>query len=302
MGGIIVDPSEELSPTIRIAPFSNKFLYRSLSSYKQLSECESFLKKRFGTYYVFNKARSCIDACLRYYNVKEDDVVTILTTSGNYYVSSCITKTIEKYCKFSREIEPKTRILFVNHEFGYPITNWEEIISYGLPIIEDCAYTLLTEDTNIGKYSDFVIYSLPKLYPMQMGAILQTKVVLEEEMSSDDTEYVIEQLSHECHKTPQIIERRLNNYHYLENKLSGISIRPFFELRDGIVPGVFLFSWREDIDYQDLKIFMQRNGVECSVFYGENAFFIPLHQELTECELNYMCDLLHFYYYNYYEV
>ena len=30
-----------------------------------------------------------------------------------------------------------------------------------------------------------------------------------------------------------------------------------------------------------------RHGIECSVFYGEEAFFIPVHQHLSEIDLDY---------------
>ncbi len=45
-----------------------------------------------------------------------DDVVTILTTSGNFYISSCVTAEIEKFCKWDREITDQTKVIFVNHK------------------------------------------------------------------------------------------------------------------------------------------------------------------------------------------
>jgi hypothetical protein len=30
-----------------------------------------------------------------------------------------------------------------------------------------------------------------------------------------------------------------------------------------------------------------RHGIECSVFYGEDAFFIPVHQRLEAADLDY---------------
>lgn len=92
-----------------------------------------------------------------------------------------------------------------------------------------------------------------------------------------------------------IIEKRLWNYNYLKEQLMPIGISPFFDLEEGVVPGVFLFSWRDDIDYPKLKEFMQRNGVESSVFYGKNAYFIPMHHNLAKNELDYMIDLLRYY-------
>ena len=41
---------------------------------------------------------------------------------------------------------------------------------------------------------------------------------------------------------------------------------------------------------------MQTNGIECSVFYGQNAFFIPIHDFIQENDIDYMCALLEFFY------
>ena len=49
-------------------------------------------------------------------------------------------------------------------------------------------------------------------------------------------------------------------------------------------------------EYPALKEFMQRNGVESSVFYGQNAFYIPIHQNLDQNQLNYMVALLNCFY------
>ena len=39
------------------------------------------------------------------------------------------------------------------------------------------------------------------------------------------------------------------------------------------------------IDLPELKKYYWAHGVQCSVFYGEDAFFIPVHQALTDTGL-----------------
>ena len=74
-----------------------------------------------------------------------------------------------------------------------------------------------------------------------------------------------------------------------------IGISPFFLLEKKSIPGVFLFKWEDNIDYNSLKIFMQNNGVESSVFYGKSAFYIPVHQQLDMFHLDYMITLLKYF-------
>ena len=94
----------------------------------------------------------------------------------------------------------------------------------------------------------------------------------------------------------EIKQKRLLNYELLKKRLSCLDIRPFWENKEGTIPGVFLFRWLNDIDYPSLKKFMQANGVESSVFYGQNAFFIPLHDFISEDDIEYIYTLLEFFY------
>ena len=290
----VIVPSQELAPVVRIAPFTNKDLYKRRATDEELENCNVYLKNRFGNYAILPKARTCIAECLQFYGFGKGDVVTILTSSGKPYISGCVTKTIEQFCEWSREITPKTKLIFVNHEFGYPFKQWNIIKDLNIPIIEDCAYAFGTEDSEIGKYSDFVIYSLPKFFPMQLGAILSINtnaVICEDSVIKD---YVLNVLSQEVSNIQYIKERRIKNYNYLTKKLSSLGIKPYFYRDEDVIPGTFLFSWG-NIDYPALRSFMESNGIECSVFYGTDAFFIPLNQNLRTADLNYMIDLLTFY-------
>lgn len=295
----IIEPSEELVPVIRIAPFSNKYLYRKGASAKKIDECKTYLHNRFGRYVILPKVRSCIEECIKYYNLSSEDVITILTSSGNRYVSSCVTRPMERYCKWSRVIVPETKVLFIIHEFGYPYKDWNRIENLGIPIIEDCAYAYGTEDSEIGKHGDFILYSLPKFFPMQMGAIMKTNVPCNIVEDEKIREYVLNSLSQEYRNEEFIKKRRISNFNYLTKRLSSIGIHPFFKRTEGVVPGTYIFTWDNEVDYPSLRKFMESNGIECSVFYGRNAFFIPMNHNLTRKDLDYMVDLLNFYAENY---
>lgn len=295
----VIDPAEELAPSIRITPFSSRHLYREKASDSQINACQKYLKRKIGTFSIQSKARICIEKILDYYNLQPDDVVTVLTTSGNFYISSCVTKAIENFCSWSRVVTPQSKLLLINHEFGYPYQEWDYALSFKLPIIEDCAYTFLTTDENIGKYSDFVIYSLPKAFPMQMGAILKTNVDCIFTEDDEIKTYVLNVLSQEIVNIPMIVSKRFSNTKYYLDRLTHLGINLFFgSIEINIVPGTFLFTWSEEIDYHALKHFMQYNGVECSCFYGKPAFFLPVHQNLTDKEMSYICDLIEYFYKN----
>lgn len=270
--------------TIQSSPFDQEFL-------------KGYLSSRFGKWCYTTKAREAIKIALSYYNLAKDDVVTILTTSGNFYISSCVTNAIESVCRWSREILPETKVLFVNHEFGYPYKDLEGLKGYGLPIIEDCAYAFFSEskDGRIGKVGDFAIYSLPKAFPVEFGGILvcnNDTFELTDFVSSTQEEELIRELAGSIQEIEEIKARRLENYEFLKIQLSSMGATPFFDIYPGVIPGVFMFKWHCGIDYSALKIYMQSHGVECSVFYGQPAFFIPMHHMLEQSDLLYFCELL----------
>ena len=288
----VIEPSCELIPSIHIAPLSFQPLAENNGRY-----LSGYLSRKYKYYQYTTKGREAIRKTLEHYHLEKEDVVTILTTSGNFYISSCVTKEIEKICKWSREFTDKTKVIFVNHEFGYAYKNIESLKSYGLPIIEDCAHSFFTQANGIGTVGDFVIYSLPKAFSMQLGGILASNNVELDPMADNRLcDYFEKYAGSQIQDIPIITEKRLENYYFLETQLADIGIYPYFALEKGTVPGVFLFRWHSDIDYPGLKVFMQSHGVESSVFYGQNAFFIPCHHNLSHNELVYMVRLLQYFF------
>lgn len=294
--GYIVNPTIEVCPVIRISPFTEDFLHIQEPIDKGF--VDRTLQEKLGNYVFVTKARYAILQALSYYKLQKTDVVTILTTTNSFYISSCVTNEIEKTCCWSREITDRTKVLLVNHEFGYPFHKIELLKRYNLPIIEDCAFSFASQNDSftVGKIGDFAIYSLPKFFPMQIGGILVSNKYKVSHLVNDDlSQYLSSYLANFFSYIDYYIEKRLSNYKYLTKALYSIGIEPFFSMHRGTVPGVFMFKWRKKTDYNKLKLFMQSNGVESSVFYGREAFFIPVHHNLEKQHLDYMINLLYYY-------
>ena len=85
---IIVEPSGELTPSIRISPFSNQNIYsRNNDEDKNVKE---YFNNRFRYYTFTTKGRSAIALALSLLKLESNDVITILTTSNNFYISSMV--------------------------------------------------------------------------------------------------------------------------------------------------------------------------------------------------------------------
>lgn len=296
----ILNPDPYSLPCYRIGPFRTS----DLASNHLLPDsdlAEDYFRERFkGKNYIYTiNGRQAINLALSSYNLKKEDVVTIFTTSGNFYISGCVTREIEKFCRWSRVIQPETRLLFVNHEFGYPYPQIKKLRDLGYPIIEDCAGSFFSDDPEhgIGNTGDFVIYSFPKMFPLQVGGMLvNNKAEYVPSISIIDKEllrHIKNVLSASIHSEYKIIKDRLRNYAFLKDKFESLGCLPRFDLLNGTVPSVFMFCVGiKGIDLPELKKYYYAHGVQCSVFYGEQAFFLPVHQSLEEPDMEYFFEII----------
>jgi hypothetical protein len=291
----IINPDPYSLPCYRIGPFTTKDLTLNCEL-PESNDIDSYFVERFREkeyIYTYN-GREAINIALSNFKLQKDDIVTIHTTSDNFYISGCVTREIEKFCKWSRKIESNTKLFFVNHEFGYPYKNLLTLRATGLPIIEDCAHSFFShdEDNTTGTIGNYVIYSFPKMFPIQIGGLLvnNTNQNLKGTVTLNKTEkrYIRNVLSYYIHHNSEMIEKRMKNYNTLSKRFSELGFAERFTLSKGIVPGVFMFCKGYcHIDLPELKKFYYAHGIHCSVFYGEEAFYIPIHQALNELDLEY---------------
>lgn len=296
----VINPDTYSLPCYRIGPFRTQDI--SINSFLPDSDLiDDYFRKIFRDkkfIYTIN-GRKALNIALSSYNLNNDDIVTILTTTGNFYISGCVTKEIEKFCKWSREVVPETRLLLVNHEFGYPYKDLRKLKKYGFPIIEDCAGSFFSEDpeATIGRVGDFSIYSFPKMFPLQIGGLLVSNPSsdgnTDYKISHEELRYIKNVLSHYIIEKDSIIRERKYNYDFLLEKFESLGFTGKFETDHGVVPGVFMFRTdRYKLELPELKKYFWAHGIQCSVFYGEEAFFIPVHQALNEQGMLYFVEVM----------
>ena len=301
--GQIINPENFRIPSYNISPFSTEqlALLENINYLEDENGVFETLYEKFGDYEFTLSGKLAIYKALSFYNLKNNDEVYIVTSTGNTYISSCVTNEIEKYCKWTRELSENTKLIFVIHEFGMVYQYMETLLELGIPIIEDLAMSLFSTDvTNkTGKYGDFTIYSLPKFFPLQYGGVLRynkeanKSIIDNSEMFQQKLKKVISFL---LNSKEEIIVKRNKNYKYLEEVFTELGFNTRLNLSKRETPSVYMFS-SDMLDLNKLKIFMQRNGVECSVFYGENSFFLPVHQNLKQFDLDYITNLIKYFIY-----
>jgi perosamine synthetase len=295
--GFVINPDNFWKPAYRISPYSTYYVQvnkriidRGIVDYTAVIDFFG------GNFFPTLNGRSAIALALQQYNLDPHDEVLIITTSGNRYISSCVTNEVEKICKWSMKMSDQTKLIFVNHEFGYCYQELEGLSKYNLPIIEDMALSFASVDKNgkAGRMGDFVIYSLPKFFPLSFGGVLKcnnlSKLKYPPKTDAQLEKYFFTLMTNYLLEVQTIKKSRLDNFDYLQRKFRNLDFEPFFEATTSDIPGVFLFKVK-DIDTNDFKKFMLNNGIESSVFYGENAFFVPVHQGLRQEDMDFFYSL-----------
>ena len=295
---LILNPDSYLLPTYRISPFITNSISRNLGiSDKYSNTAKDYFNNRFGVsnWILTLSGREALALTLKTLEVNPSNRISIFTPSGNSYISSCVTKVIEQFCRWDRKSTGD--ILFVNHEFGYLQENILEISKMGLPLIEDCCTSFFSQDAlnNIGKYGNYSFYSFPKFFSIQIGGLLvgnnilnNKKITENTKINSNEIDYILRVIGFELSHESAILEKRnfIFNYSILNFAELGFTLR--FQDKFGVVPSVLLLNNNGIVkDLVLFKEYLNQHGIQNSNFYGEDAFFIPCHQNLEKTDIDY---------------
>lgn len=298
---LVLHPDPFLLPAYRISPFSTEFVAKN--HLLPEGDATAYLNERFGAghWQITRTGREALQLALDAFNLKQSDTVTIYTSSNNFYISSCVTNEIARCCQWNRDHEATTRAFLMNHEFGYPDPKLAAVAAGNVPLIEDCCTTFFThtQSDQLGKTGDFSIYSFPKFFPMQLGGLLVTNtqrfVSGHSLITAAEYRYVMQSLAYGMAHSAQWLKQRAWVWEALKHQFGAMGFVPRFPETAGVVPSVFLFRSADanrKIDYPALKELYVRHGVQCSVFYGEEAFFLPAHQFLSETDVQYFAAIM----------
>jgi len=282
--------------TLYVSPFETTDAFINRQIWSESSENDDMFVDFEGK--ILTVTQSCtkaLELVLRNLRLKLDDEVWIITTSENKYISSCVTRTIEMFCKHNREKTDKTAAILVNHEFGFLYKDIDKLTDFGLPIIEDRAYSMYSffEDDNKNFFGDYTVFSMAKMFPMQAGGLIHSKneLIFQENLAKNAVMYLKTCFLHHHSKKEYIIRKRNENYNLMTFSFEQLGFLPRFVPEKNETPGAFLFK-AKGIDLSGLKTYLQRQGIECSVFYGEDAFYLPCHQKMDEQHIEYIVTLI----------
>ena len=293
----VLSPDKSLLPAYRISPFKTSDVARNRALPFSESIDEYFRHRFKARRFIYcESGRNAIHLALRALELRREDVVTILTTTGNFYISGCVTREIEKFCDWSREVGPRTKAVLVNHEFGFAYEDLRALRHFNVPIIEDAAHAFASNnrEQSAGEVGDLVAYSFPKFFPIQTGGLLtfNERFTIDEPVQAGTKRYIQKVLSAHIDNVPNAVKMRRENYQALGIRFQQLGCAPRFQLSENSVPGVFMFRTPAGLELAALKTFAQAHGIESSVFYGEQGFFVPVHERLESADLEYFAQVV----------
>lgn len=295
--GLIIEGDPYYSPCISLSPFHflSRKRFDNIDDHGMAVFESAF---RESSWRFVESGKSAIAISLSQLNLNRVDEVWIQTSSGNSYVSKCVTEEISKFCNWSMRKSIKTKVIYIIHEFGRD--SRELVIDakiYGLPIIEDSAYGLLTALTKHWGFgdADFTIFSFPKAFEMQFGGILLSNNQVVTETQVELVDLVARAATNWVTNYDQISVSRIQNYRSLEQRFKSFGHQPTYTLGTNEVPGIFMFDVDESVNLVLMKEFLNAHGCESTIFYGRRSYILPVHQNLRAEHINYFAELVEYF-------
>lgn len=281
-------------PAFLIIPFRIEDIYINAELNRKYNfDLQRKFQERYPSKYITitSSARKALELVLHQKSGNNQEIC-IQTTSDNFYISGCVTKTIEQKGSWHRSRKDKYDILLVNHEFGY--ADNRALLFKEDFWIEDCAFSFNSRYSNgirCGALAPYSLFSLSKFFPIQAGGVLVSNKPMESNEDVDTLNYINNVVGYYFDKIEQWSEARRLMYQYYCKVFNQIGCQGYFPTTHNDVPGVFLFRTPENMDLVALKEYYWKRGIQCSVFYREQAFYLPLNQFTEEWHVDYFADL-----------
>jgi dTDP-4-amino-4,6-dideoxygalactose transaminase len=286
-------PGEFKGPTLIMQPFDAAAMQDNLERVRAAGAAaeEPDWSRRFGPgghYALTVNGREAIGLALDELDLAPADEVVIVTTSGGPYISACVTEAISARCRWTRALGPRSRAIFVIHEFGFPARLAPELADAGLPVIEDVAYALGSRAA--GSLGDYVVYSFAKSIPVSFGGLLKSPRPLRKAsaLSAQGRHELSVLTAHYLDQADASHARRREVFELYRRRFAALGVSPLFEPGPGVVPHAFVAAFPDEPRAQAMKTLLQAQGIISSVYYGGGGYFLPNHQRLSEAAVDYV--------------
>lgn len=288
-------------PVIRLTPFRGFENKREINVPVDLplsfKDCVTF----------FPRASYALYGCLKYLDLNQDDTVLIVKTFGSKLISGCVTKQIERVCKWKlyghdEFLDKDVKAVLIINEFGLIMKQFNDVVKkfkdLNIPVIEDSAW-MIGRDRLRNSLADFTIYSCQKTLGINYGGILHGVDLDDDFMWSIgclDTFKRTKFFNEEDFSLSTVnINKRINLWRYYDSLVRGDCMTPdnCYDYAGAIergewMPTVYLQRFKDDAEADAIVERLEDFGIEAGRYWGEPIVYLPIHQNMTEAEVEYM--------------
>lgn len=287
---IILKPPA-IMPVIRLTPFRG---------FVGLKEKEDPMPEEAkGRITVLPRAAYALYAALKHIGVGPGDQVCIVKTFGSKFISKCVTDIIEKTgATWGLRVLDNSKAVVAIHEFGVPIFQEPDldIVSiarnHKIPIIEDCAW----RSTPVWASSEYCVFSASKLYPMNYGGMLLGVEIPDDKLwewgilDTFKRDRIGYEFDHDLGEHRR--EENWMRYHELA-KADGMMLDDCYDYEKAVnegkwTPTMYLQKFKSEDEAELIVKRLEDFGIEAGRYWGEPLVYLPIHQGMTEAEVEYM--------------
>lgn len=283
-------------PTIRLSPFDGFHGVFQEEMKNTLPENSTFAPR--GTYALL--------ALLKHLGLQKTDCVTIIKTFGSQYIPRCVTDTIEKVCDWRLGwTNINTKAYLIIHEFGVTCNKLSDeevsiIKSKGTPIIEDCAW----RDTKALPYSDYWFTSEQKMHSLNYGSIIHGVSIPDDKMWEYGCfDFVKRQdyLKKPMESSAPMVRAKnwLRMYDLMKD--DGMETDACYDWEGAVrraewTPTIMFLRTKDENESKQLVERLNDFGVQAGVYWGEPLVFLPIHQNMSKADVDYVFAVVRGYY------
>lgn len=277
-------------PVIRLSPF------RSIEAL-----APEDMKSPLGSDTTFiPRASYGIYALLKHLDLKPDDEVAVFKTFGSDFISGCVTNQIEKVCKWKlRQINGQTKAVLIIHEFGIRCGN-VPVNAFDYSVIEDCAW----RNDKVFDKSNYAVFSLQKMFNMNYGGLIEGIKLSDEFLWSVGCLDTVkrEMYSRELATLEKGNQVRIDNWRLYHSFVIADGMTPDDclnyenEIENGWIPTVYLQKFETGEIANDIVARLEEFGIQAGRYWGEPVVYLPIHQNMSEADVEYMFAVVKGYY------
>lgn len=280
-------------PVIRLSPF------RSIEDKTEQKAAKHDWEKERVTF--LPRGNYAIYAVLKHAGVGPGDLVTIVKTFGSDFISGCVTSTIERTgaeWKLRDIVRQGTKAVIAIHEFGIPVYQDRDMDivrhanALGIPVIEDCAW----RSTPVWPWSDMQVFSMQKMMNINYGGMLRGVHIPDDKLWEWGCLDAVKRdmIRYEPVRT-EGAEVRVRNWKRYHEMVLADGMMPddcySYERAVGSgdwVPTVYLQKFESDEIANAIVARLEEFGIQAGRYWGEPVVYLPIHQNMTLAEVEYM--------------